>query len=107
MVPSKFFGALAAGRPVLFVGSARSSVAQWIVKHRVGWVLDRDNQPEIVTQLSLLAEDPEQLRELFRHCHSIYKQFFSRSQLIDELDDELRTLVAEATPAFSPARMSS
>src|SRR5690606_25618685 len=30
VVPSKFFGALAAGRPVLFAGSADSAIARWI-----------------------------------------------------------------------------
>jgi hypothetical protein len=41
VVPSKFFGALAAGRPVLFAGSRESSVARWIDELGVGWVLDR------------------------------------------------------------------
>ena len=103
MVPSKFFGALAAGRPVLFVGSPISSVARWILKHRVGWVLDRQNQSEIVNQLCILAEDPEQLQELFQHCHKIYQQFFSRTKVIDMLADELSRLLAEPLPAFRRA----
>jgi len=39
VVPSKFFGALAAGRPVLFEGSVDCSIARWIKEHRIGWVL--------------------------------------------------------------------
>ena len=46
VVPSKFFGALAVGRPVLFAGSPKSAVARWIVKHRVGWVLTESSMPE-------------------------------------------------------------
>ena len=47
VVPSKFFGALAAGRPVLFAGSPESSLAQWIEKFGVGWVLTKENLCEI------------------------------------------------------------
>jgi len=37
VVPSKFFGSLAAGRPVIFAGSRNSCVAKWIVEYQVGW----------------------------------------------------------------------
>ena len=46
VVPSKFFGALAAGRPVLFVGSRRSAIAHWIEEHRVGWILGAATRPK-------------------------------------------------------------
>ncbi len=36
VVPSKFFGALAAGRPVLFEGSPESAIAHWIREYNVG-----------------------------------------------------------------------
>ena len=39
VVPSKFFGALAMGRPVLFIGAADSAIARWIEQFGVGWVL--------------------------------------------------------------------
>lgn len=30
VVPSRFFGAIATGRPVLFIGSASAGIASWI-----------------------------------------------------------------------------
>ena len=103
VVPSKFFGALAAGRPVLFVGSQNSSLARWIKIHRVGWLLDGSNQAEIVAELLRLAESPEELRALFAHCHRVYEQHFSRTYLMDRLELELRNLInAQITvPAHS------
>src|SRR5215813_435804 len=47
VVPSKFFGAIAAGRPVLFAGSPESAVARWIVQYGLGWILTSDNVTEI------------------------------------------------------------
>jgi colanic acid biosynthesis glycosyl transferase WcaI len=93
VVPSKFFGALAAGRPVLFVGSQDSSVARWIKRHRIGWVLERSNQSETIAELRRLAEHPEEVAALFAHCHRVYQQHFSRSHLLDRLERELRSLI--------------
>jgi len=39
MVPSKIQGIMASGRPVIFVGSATSSIGQWILESRSGWVV--------------------------------------------------------------------
>src|SRR5262249_39976141 len=55
VVPSKFFGSLAAGRPVLFDGSPNSGVAGWIRQHRVGWVLTPDSRESIARELRELG----------------------------------------------------
>jgi glycosyltransferase involved in cell wall biosynthesis len=98
VVPSKFFGSLAIGRPVLFIGSASSSIAKWIQEYRVGWVFDIGNssngnhQPQIerlVREFKQLAEDPAQLQMLFHHCHAVYQRNFSKQQTLDVWHREL------------------
>lgn len=39
MVPSKIQGIMASGRPVIFVGSQKSSIGQWILESGSGWVV--------------------------------------------------------------------
>lgn len=39
MVPSKLQGVFAAGRPVIFVGSATSSIGQWVSESGGGWLV--------------------------------------------------------------------
>ena len=39
MVPSKLQGSFAAGRPVLFIGSEKSSIGRWIQSSGGGWVV--------------------------------------------------------------------
>ena len=63
VVPSKFFGALAVGRPVLFCGSRDSGIARWIEQHEVGWVLEPGEAGGIAIRLSDWANDPE--RDVF------------------------------------------
>ena len=78
VVPSKFFGALAMGRPVLFAGSAESSIAKWIKLHQVGWHLTSESLSEISAELIALVDRPQVLDEKNRHCWEIYRQYFSR-----------------------------
>jgi glycosyltransferase involved in cell wall biosynthesis len=94
VVPSKFFGALAAGRPVLFAGPRDAAVARWIEDHGVGWVLDSESMDEVAGRLRALAAAPERLVELQRHCHRVYAEHFSRRRVMDAWDTELLALTA-------------
>jgi colanic acid biosynthesis glycosyl transferase WcaI len=82
VVPSKFFGSLAAGRPILFAGPEDSAVARWIRQHRVGWVLTSDNIDEAAAWLRSLAASPELLAELQTRCHTVYNNYFCREKMI-------------------------
>lgn len=93
VVPSKFFGALAVGRPVLFVGSPKSAVARWIVKHRVGWVLTESSIQEVLSELIDFADDAAGRAKMFAHCHSIYRLHFSKQSVADQWDGELREVL--------------
>jgi hypothetical protein len=95
VVPSKFFGALAAGRPVLFEGSEDCSVARWIKQFGVGWVLSPHTGDSIVDQLLAFTRDRAPLDALFRHCHTVYTTHFARKTVLDAWDRELRSLLTE------------
>jgi len=92
VVPSKFFGALAAGRPVLFAGSPESAIARWIIALKVGWILSRMNVNETAQELRLYAADP-QAQELMRtRCHQVYTSRFSKTQGTGQWHSELCSL---------------
>jgi len=93
VVPSKFFGALAAGRPVLFIGTEDSYVAQMIRWHGLGWVCPPGGESSVAAELCKLAEHPERIEHLKRHCHRIYNTHFSRNVCLDRFDQELRSLL--------------
>jgi glycosyltransferase involved in cell wall biosynthesis len=93
VVPSKFFGALAVGRPVLFVGSPDSSIANWIREHRVGWVLTESTLAEVAGELVRLTTARQELTALFSRCHAVYRHHFSKTAVLDRWDEHLRSLV--------------
>jgi glycosyltransferase involved in cell wall biosynthesis len=90
VVPSKFFGSLAAGRPVLFDGPADSGVAAWIREHGVGWVLNSSSKESIVRELRALANSKDQLAEMQKRCHWTYHRHFSKHVVLDRWDQVLR-----------------
>jgi glycosyltransferase involved in cell wall biosynthesis len=92
VIPSKFFGALAAGRPVLFAGSPESSIALWIQEHRVGWILTESTLGAVVEKLTEYCANPGSCAQLFEHCHRVYQRHFSKQRIADRWDQELRQL---------------
>lgn len=93
VVPSKFFGALAMGRPVLFSGPRDSSIANWIQEHNIGWILDSDRIPEVGSQLLTYASDLGYQAEMQQRCLDVYKKHFSRDVQIDRWNSVLRSLL--------------
>ncbi len=93
VVPSKFFGSLAAGRPVVFAGSPDSAIAGWIREFGVGWVLTSENVAEVAADLRALAADPARLAALQERCHAVYQEQFSWRAVTAGWDRELRGLL--------------
>jgi colanic acid biosynthesis glycosyl transferase WcaI len=58
IVPSKLYGILAAGRPVVFVGDTRSDLAKLIREQRCGIVVAVGDCEGLATELRALLDDP-------------------------------------------------
>jgi colanic acid biosynthesis glycosyl transferase WcaI len=97
VVPSKFFGALAAGRPVLFEGSEDCAIAQWIKAFGVGWVLTPASEEAVAEQIIKFCSNRAAISGMFSHCHRVYVENFSRNAVIGAWDTELQAL---CRPAF-------
>lgn len=104
VVPSKFFGALAVGRPVLFAGSPDCAIARWIDELNVGWVLREQNLHEVVAKLREYSFDIEAQNRMKQRCFEVYNRRFSRQVSIREWDSELRALL-ESAPVSAEVTM--
>jgi colanic acid biosynthesis glycosyl transferase WcaI len=83
VVPSKFFGSLAVGKPVLYAGRAESDIGQWIQKYDCGLLLDQSNINEVAEQLiEYTKEDTKKnLTKWQKNAFEAYKQHFSKNRL--------------------------
>ncbi|MCO5168008.1 MAG: glycosyltransferase family 4 protein [Planctomycetes bacterium] len=93
VVPSKFFGALAAGRPVVYAGPAASDIGRWIEALGVGWVLDGTSLNRVAAALIRLSEDRAALNQLKRRCHAAYLEHFARERTLSRWHEALLGLV--------------
>ena len=58
VVPSKVYGLMAAGRPVLFIGPVESTVAEIINRFQCGWHVDNGDTEGLIQLLNLLSNEP-------------------------------------------------
>lgn len=63
VVPSKFYGVMAAGRPTLFVGSSESEVARVILEKRIGEVLTPGDSENLVAAILSYRDNPIRIAE--------------------------------------------
>ena len=79
VVPSKFFGSLAIGRPVLFSGPEESEIARWCKEYGIGFTLNETTADD----LKKFAENQCELAELQRTCYLVYTEHFSKKSVVD------------------------
>lgn len=95
VVPSKFFGSLAVGRPVLYAGPADSEVATWIAEHDVGLHIAEDQVGAATDRLHALLANPSDVARWQANAFGVYQREFSKRAVNDRWDALLRRLVAQ------------
>lgn len=82
VVPSKYFGALAAGRPVLYAGAEESDIGIWTREYGTGWILNECNVTETADALLKMADDKNELVQFRKKCFDAYHERFSRDRML-------------------------
>jgi glycosyltransferase involved in cell wall biosynthesis len=95
--PYKAHGAMAAGRPVLFVGPASSELAATIQAKGCGRVLANGDAAGLAAAIAGLAEDHAAAKEMGRRAREAFERGFERKLGVARFAEMLR-LVAR-TPA--------
>ncbi|HSZ83457.1 MAG TPA: glycosyltransferase [Polyangia bacterium] len=94
VVPSKFFAALAVGRPFIFAGRADAAVARWIRQYGVGLAFELDAAEDAAARLVALKDDAAAIGAGRANALATYHRHFSKRLVNDRwstlLDSELR-----------------
>ena len=91
VVPSKFFGSLAIGRPVLFSGTKNNSLAEYCIKHRIGFVLSQNTGDE----LQKIISNETIIQHLKDNSIQIYQDHFSKDKICAEWNTLFEEIAAE------------
>lgn len=79
-VPSKTYGIMAAGRPILFVGPAESTTARIIARYGCGWQVDCGDTEGLVQLLEHLNDNREMILEAGHRAFQAFLTNYQRSE---------------------------
>lgn len=77
IVPSKFYGILAVGRPVIFIGARDSELAQLIREHGCGYAVEPGDSAGLIAAIDKLSQDRTHAVELGRRGRALYDARFT------------------------------
>ena len=97
VVPSKFFGSLAVGRPLLYAGPADSEIARWVATYDVGFHVTDGTTDAVADQLHRLLADGDALARLRERALAVYRREWSKAVTNDRWDRLLRDLLQART----------
>ena len=93
IVPSKFYGIAAVGKPIIVIGNKDGEIARLVQQHGCGLVVAPGDAEALVDALRLLSSAPERISEMGRRARAMLDGHFTRQQalqrwsgLLDRLD---------------------
>ena len=89
IVPSKFYGIAAAGRPILFMGSPTGEIAQILREHQCGYTVGVGETEQAVTIITRLAGDEAECRRLGQAARAALEQHYDKHAAFRAWDETL------------------
>jgi colanic acid biosynthesis glycosyl transferase WcaI len=83
VVPSKFVGVIALGRPVLFLGAKDGEIGTWIARSGCGAVAPSHDSAAIAAIISRLVADRATLASMAASAHNLWRREFRRQNALN------------------------
>jgi colanic acid biosynthesis glycosyl transferase WcaI len=82
-VPSKTYGILAAGRPILFVGDASSDVARLVQENHCGAVIASGEGDALAQTIAQWADDRARVKRMGQTARQVFERRFDRPRAVN------------------------
>jgi colanic acid biosynthesis glycosyl transferase WcaI len=90
IVPSKFYGIAAAGRPTLFVGDPDGEIARMIAAHGCGVSVPCGDGVALAAAIEALARDPARCEAMGRRARNMLEAYFDKPIAIAQWGEVLK-----------------
>jgi len=90
IVPSKFYGILAVGRPVLFVGARDGELARLVREHDCGVAIEAGDADALASAIRMLANDRGKAGAMGARGRALYEQRFAPAIAFEAWEAVLR-----------------
>jgi colanic acid biosynthesis glycosyl transferase WcaI len=98
IVPSKFYGIAAAGRPTIFIGSKNGEIARILWKAQCGFSIEKGHAEEASRIIRDLADHEETCLSLGRRARALFDQQFDMRHAMEAWEG---VIAATANPISS------
>ena len=92
IVPSKFYGVAAAGKPIIVIAAQDGELARLVQKHACGVVIAPGDANALVGTLLRLSSDPAAVAEMGMQARKMLEAHFTRQKAFERWDRLLDTL---------------
>jgi len=89
IVPSKFYGIAAAGRPTIAITARDGEIARLIEEHSCGLVIEPGQADALAEAITRLSNDPQSLAAMGQRARALLEAHFTRRQALDHWSDVL------------------
>jgi len=76
VVPSKLYGILAAGRPIVFIGAKDGEIGQLVHRERVGFALEPGEDSRLAEMLMKLRDYPRLRLDMGARARQLFEERF-------------------------------
>jgi len=95
IVPSKFYGIAAAGKPTLFVGDTKGEIAKIINKNKVGLSIAVGDSETLANNIRVLRNDPDRLKQMGANARKVFEEEFDMEIAMENWEEILQGLSNE------------
>ena len=89
IVPSKFYGIAAAGRPTIAITARDGEIARLVLEHRCGLVIEPGQADALADAIARLSTDPQSLAAMGARARAMLDANFTRRQALERWRDLL------------------
>jgi glycosyltransferase involved in cell wall biosynthesis len=95
--PCKIYGAMAAGRPILFLGPKDCHIADLLAKHRIGWHINHGDVAGAVRTINeILQTDAAERAAMGMRARNAIREHLSKKALIEAFSNILEAGLSPA-----------
>lgn len=87
--PSKVYGILAAGRPIVFIGAQNSEISQMLIAENCGISTESSNSEELVSAIQRLRRDEKTRQAMGRCARELFERKYDKALAIEKWQDLL------------------
>src|ERR1700733_13929763 len=106
IVPSKFYGIAAAGRPTIAVCDPTGEIATLVERHDCGVVVTPGHGVAFAEAIRSIARDPERAAEMGRNARAMLDRCFSRLSCLENWERVIDALPSPQSASTGAMRRS-